>query len=113
MASQSVPKCLTKSEISRLIKLSMDYLGSHDDLWCYIGPIIAVDLEVGESGVLFLTELSVGHACPTKKERDVCRAERRYLLYSGMLKCPLFLENGTLHFPSAKKDRFPFHFLFG
>ena len=51
----------------------MDYLGSHDDLWCYIGPIIAVDLEVGESGVLFLTELSVGHACPTKKERDVCR----------------------------------------
>ena len=59
----------------------MDYLGSHDDLWCDIGPIIAVDLKVGESGVLFLTELSVGHACPTKKERDVCRGERRYLLY--------------------------------
>ena len=57
----------------------MDYLGSHDDLWCDIGPIIAVDLEVGESGVLFLTELSVGHACPTKKREmyvvvkgDIC-----------------------------------------
>ena len=32
---------------------------------------------------------------------------------AGMLKCPLFLENGTLHFLSAKEDRFPFHFLLG
>ena len=31
----------------------------------------------------------------------------------GMLKYSLFLENRTLHFLSAKKDRFPFHFLFG
>ena len=30
---------------------------------------------------------------------------------AGMLKNSLFLENGAIHFLSAKKDRFPFHFL--